>query len=184
MTDRSITFCNSRILPGQDTTEADQGSFCSPPLKALSSLSCRNDQLKYSTSRGMSSLRCPQRRNLNREKLRRFKRGSLRNMPTAMEASRSRFRSGNHPNIGLDGYSSTDTLEFMFMQNTQQSDLRLGRSYPTSSRKIVPSFGQPRSGLNAAESLPVKAPFSWPTNNSEAIKVARDGCAVHTHECV
>src|SRR5260370_3225342 len=32
---------------------------------------------------------------------------------------------GNHANIRPDGSSSTDTFEFMFLQNTQESDLGL-----------------------------------------------------------
>src|SRR5260370_36536810 len=49
--------------------------------------------------------------------------------------------SGNHPNIGLDGPSSTDTLEFVFLQNTQQSDLRIGRKLPNFIEKDRASFG-------------------------------------------
>src|SRR5260370_5960353 len=35
--------------------------------------------------------------------------------------------SRNHPDIGLDGSSSTDTFEFVFLQNMQERDLGLGR---------------------------------------------------------
>jgi hypothetical protein len=49
--------------------------------------------------------------------------------------------SSNHPNIGLDGSNSTDTLEFVFLQNTQQSDLRLGRKLSNFIEKDRASFG-------------------------------------------
>src|SRR5580704_16378894 len=38
-------------------------------------------------------------------------------------------RGGNHSNICLDGLSSADTLEFVFLQYTQQRHLRLHRKF-------------------------------------------------------
>jgi hypothetical protein len=75
----------------------------------------------------------------------------------------------NYANISPDGSSSTDTFEFMFLQNMQESDLRLGRKL---------------------SDFIVKAPFSWP-NNSDAIKsrgtaaqlTLTNTCAAHFRPC-
>src|SRR5260370_34438619 len=94
-------------------------------LKALSSLPCETINEVFDQQGDVfSSL--PQRWNLNREDVE-----TVKEVPP--EDARDdgslqiAVRSSNHPNIGLDGSSSTDTLEFVFLQNTQQSDLRLGR---------------------------------------------------------
>src|SRR5260370_34427017 len=50
--------------------------------------------------------------------------------------------SSNHSNIRSDRSSSTDTIEFMFLQNTQESDLCLGRKLPDFIEEDRASFGQ------------------------------------------
>src|SRR5713226_5017036 len=50
--------------------------------------------------------------------------------------------SSDHPNIRSDRPSSTDTLEFMFLQNTQESDLCLGRKLSDFIEEDRASFGQ------------------------------------------
>src|SRR5229473_4985831 len=58
--------------------------------------------------------------------------------------------SGNHPDIGLDGSSSTDTFEFMFLQNMQERDLGLGRKLSDFIQEDRASFSQlkaPQSSL-------------------------------------
>ena len=49
---------------------------------------------------------------------------------------------GNHPNIGSDGSGSTDTLKFVFLQNTQESDLGFGRKFSDFIKEDRASFGQ------------------------------------------
>src|SRR5260370_34021506 len=51
----------------------------------------------------------------------------------------------NHSKIGLDGSSSTDTFEFVFLQNTQERDLGLGRKLSD----LVEEDGASFSQLNA-----------------------------------
>src|SRR6266481_2602685 len=51
-------------------------------------------------------------------------------------------RSGNHPDISSDRPSSTNTFEFMFLQNTQESDLCLGRKLSDFIEEDRASFGQ------------------------------------------
>src|SRR5260370_5597782 len=50
--------------------------------------------------------------------------------------------SGNHSNISSDGSSSADTFEFMFLQDTQKRDLRLGRKVSDCNEGKRASFGQ------------------------------------------
>src|SRR6266852_8870342 len=68
----------------------------------------------------------PQRRHLDRKNVE-----PVKEVAPKCASSDSRLqvtvRGSNHPNIRSDGYSSTDTLEFMFLQNTQKSDLGFGR---------------------------------------------------------
>src|SRR6266478_10069877 len=52
------------------------------------------------------------------------------------------IRGRNHSNISPNGCSSTDTLEFMFLQNTQQSNLSLGRKLSDFIQEDRASFGQ------------------------------------------
>src|SRR5229473_1350709 len=51
-------------------------------------------------------------------------------------------RSSNHANIGSNGPSSTDTFEFMFLQNMQERDLGLGRQLSDFIEEDRASFGQ------------------------------------------
>src|SRR5260370_41634664 len=60
--------------------------------------------------------------------------------------------SRNHPDIGLDGSSSTDTFEFVFLQNMQERDLGLGREPSDLIEENRAPFGQlkapqPRAGV-------------------------------------
>src|SRR5260370_22149947 len=48
----------------------------------------------------------------------------------------------NHPNIRSDRSGSTDTFEFMFLQNTQESDLGLGRKLSDFIKEDRASFSQ------------------------------------------
>src|SRR5260370_9688418 len=48
----------------------------------------------------------------------------------------------DHPNIGSNGASSPDTLEFVFLQNTQESDLGLGGKLSDFIEEDGASFGQ------------------------------------------
>src|SRR5258706_332538 len=48
----------------------------------------------------------------------------------------------NHPNIRSDRSGSTDTFEFMFLQNTQKSDLGLGRKLSDFIEEDRASFSQ------------------------------------------
>src|SRR5260370_16441152 len=50
--------------------------------------------------------------------------------------------SRNHPDIGLDGSSSTDTFEFVFLQNMQERDLGLGRELSDFIEEDRAPFGQ------------------------------------------
>ena len=68
----------------------------------------------------------PQRRNLHRKNVQAIK--QITSKRTFSDGSLEVTVSGSdHPRIGLDGASSTDTFEFVFLQNTQASDLSLGR---------------------------------------------------------
>src|SRR5207302_2008883 len=48
----------------------------------------------------------------------------------------------NHPNISSDGSSRTDPLKLAFLQNTQESDLGLGRKLSDLVEEDGASFGQ------------------------------------------
>src|SRR5438046_7944805 len=48
----------------------------------------------------------------------------------------------NDPNIISDRSSSTDTLKFVLLQNTQESDLGFGRQFSNFIEKDRASFGQ------------------------------------------
>src|SRR5258707_6520606 len=83
----------------------------------------------------------PQRRNLDRK-----------NVKPVTEATPERARSdgrlqiavssSDHPNIRSDGSSSTNTLELVFLQNAQQSDLGLGRKLSDFIEEDSASFSQ------------------------------------------
>src|SRR5229473_6381650 len=51
-------------------------------------------------------------------------------------------RSSNHPDIGLDGSSSTDALKLVFLQNTQERNLGLGWKLSDFVEEDRASFGQ------------------------------------------
>jgi hypothetical protein len=49
---------------------------------------------------------------------------------------------GNHPNISSDGYSRTNALKLVLLQNTQEGDLGLGRKLSDLIEEDRASFGQ------------------------------------------
>ena len=51
----------------------------------------------------------------------------------------------NHPNIGADGLSSTDTLEFPLLENAQKSTLHFRRKLADLVEEDRPSFGELKS---------------------------------------
>src|SRR5260370_26289190 len=53
-------------------------------------------------------------------------------------ACKSHIGGGNHSNISSNGSSSTDTFEFMFLQNTQESDLCLNSALKCGLSKRMP----------------------------------------------
>jgi hypothetical protein len=68
------------------------------------------------------------------------------------------IRGGNHPDIRLDGFSSTNTLKFMFLQNTQESDLGLGSQLSD----LIEEERSPSGQFKAAQTLlggPCKGPL-------------------------
>src|SRR6202041_1549176 len=83
----------------------------------------------------------PQRRHLDRKNVK-----PVKEVAPKCASSDSRLqvtiRGSNHPNISSDGSSSTDALEFMFLQNPQQSDLGLGRKLSDFIEEDRASFGQ------------------------------------------
>jgi hypothetical protein len=90
----------------------------------------------------------PQRRNLHRKNVQAIK--QITSKRTLSDGSLQVTVSGSdHPRIGLDGASSTDTFEFVFLQNTQVSDLSLGRKASDFIEEDRASLGQ----LKAAQTL-------------------------------
>src|ERR1700733_4463711 len=89
-------------------------------------------------------------------------------------------RSGNDPNIGLDGSSSTDTLKFVFLQNTQESDLRHGRELPNLIEEDRASFGQFKAAQTLLSCTRKGALFV--AKQFRGDQVTRNGSAVHTHK--
>ena len=135
-TERSITFCNSRMFPGQGYACSKleallvRSPVCSFPLFS------HNDR-RSTRPGGECLLFVPQRRNLDWKNVEPVKQvapkhaGSDGSLQVAVRGS-------NDPNIGSDGSSSTDTLKFVFLQHTQSAICVSAGSSPTSSRKIVP----------------------------------------------
>jgi hypothetical protein len=83
----------------------------------------------------------PQRRNLNRKNVEPVK--QVATEPALGDSSlQVTVSGGDYPNIRSDGSSSTDTLEFVFLQNTQESDLSLGRKLSDFIQEHRASFGQ------------------------------------------
>ena len=109
----------------------------------------------------------PQRRNLHRKNVQEIK--QITTKCTLSDGCLQVTVSGSdHPRIGLDGASSTDTFEFVFLQNTQASDLSLGRKPSDFIEEDLPPLANSKWPKRYWVT-PVKAPCSWP-NNSEAIK--------------
>ena len=70
-------------------------------------------------------------------------------MPAAMAACKSRFVAAiTRTSVRMDP-SSADTLKFVFLQNTQESDLGLGRKLSDLIEEDRASFGQ----FKAAQTL-------------------------------
>ncbi len=59
----------------------------------------------------------------------------------------SKVDPGN-PNISSDGSSSTDTFEFKFLQNTQESDLRLNSALKCDLSKRMPFEWEKHRGID------------------------------------
>src|SRR5260370_36783400 len=74
-------------------------------------------------------------------------------------------RGSNHANISSDRSSSTDTFEFMFLQNTQESDLRLGRKLSDFIEEDGASFGQLK-----APQAPLSCPGEGPLLMAEQFR--------------
>src|SRR5260370_14099926 len=65
---------------------------------------------------------------------------------------------GKEPGSGLGGSSSTDPFEFMFLQDTQESDLGLGGKLSDFIQEDRASFGQLEAS-QAPLSLPPESPL-------------------------
>src|SRR5258708_19136320 len=87
-----------------------------------------------------------QRRHLSRENVE-----PVKEVTPERARSDGRFQiavsSGNHPNIRSDGSSSTDTTEFVFLQNAQKSDLGLGGKLSHLIQEEGGSFRPPQTSL-------------------------------------
>jgi len=122
--------------------------------------------MKYSTSTGISSRRSRRGGTIDGKNVE-----AVKEVTPECACSDSRLQvtisSSNHPNIRSDRSSSTDTFEFMFLQNTQQSDSGFGRKL--SDFRGRSCFLQPAQSVLASLSCPGEGAFSWP-NNSDAIK--------------
>jgi hypothetical protein len=83
----------------------------------------------------------PQRRHLDRKNVEPVKEVAPK---CASSDSRAQvtIRCSNYPNVGADGSSSTDSAKLVFLQNTQQSDLCLGRKLSDLIEEDRASFGQ------------------------------------------
>ena len=95
----------------------------------------------------------PQRRHLNRKNVEPVKQ-------VAPEHARSdsslqvAVSGGNHPNISSDGSSSTDTLKFVLLQNTQQSNLGFGRKLSDFVQEDRASFCQLKAAQAPLQGCP------------------------------
>ncbi len=88
----------------------------------------------------------------------------------------------NNPNISSDGASSADPLEFVFLQNAQQSDLGFGRKLSNFVKKDYAPFGQFK-----ASQAPLSCPSEGAFLMAEQLRgdqVTWNGCAIHTHKRV
>src|SRR5579862_5312487 len=121
----------------------------------------------------------PQGRDLNRKNVEPVKQ-------VAPERSRSdgslqiTVGGGNHANIGPHGSSATDTLKFVFLQNTQKRDLGFGGKLSNLVKEDSAPFGQFK-----ASQTPLGGPSERAFLMAEQFRgdqVAWDGCAVHTHK--
>ena len=59
----------------------------------------------------------------------------------------------NHPNVGADRLSSTDTLEFALLENAQKRALRIRRKLADLIEEDRPSFSELKSARGAAAAL-------------------------------
>src|SRR5260370_37218938 len=87
---------------------------------------------------------------------------------------------GKEPGSGLGGSSSTDPFEFMFLQDTQESDLGLGGKLSDFIQEDRASFGQ----LEASQTPLSRPPESALLMAKQFLRdpIARDFCAVHAHK--
>ena len=97
--------------------------------------------MKYSTSRGISSLRSRKRRNFNRKNVQPVKQVAPER-PRSDGSLQVAVRGGNYPNIRPDGSSRADTLKLALLQDPQESDLGLGRKLSDLVEEDCAPFGQ------------------------------------------
>ncbi len=67
----------------------------------------------------------------------------------------------NRPNIGSDGASSTETFEFMCLQNTQESDLCLNSALKCGSANRMPFVGGCDALCYGHTGRPHRAIYGW-----------------------
>ena len=140
MTDRSITFCNSRMLPGQGYALHQLQGLLVDALYLFSRLPRKSvdevlDQHRYVL------FPFPQRRNFDRKDIEPIKQiasknaGSNRRLQVAIGG-------GNHPNVSSNCSIPADTFKFVLLQNSQQRDLRfwleVRRLHPGRSCRLPP----------------------------------------------
>ena len=109
-------------------------------LKALSCLPCEtiNEVLNQ---QGNVFLSFTQRRHFNWKNVESVKQVAPER-PRGDGSLQVAVRGGNYPNISPDGSSGADTLKLVFLQNTQKSDLGLGRKLSDLVEEDRASFGQ------------------------------------------
>jgi len=80
----------------------------------------------------------------------------------------------------LDGPSSADTLKFVFLQNTQQSNLGLGRKlsdFIEEDRASFCKFEPPQTPVQRSSERALLMAKQFRGN-----QIARDGCAVYAYK--
>src|SRR6267142_576095 len=113
------------------------------------------DKIFHQQSNILSSL--SKRRNLNRENLE-----SIKQITTEGSAGyrsiQITIRGGDHTNVDLDGLRSTDPLEFPFLKDSQQCNLRVRRQFAhfvQENRSAVGQFKAAESALHGSRESPL-----------------------------
>jgi len=124
MIDRSITFCNSRMFPGQGYDSSIRRVFLSTVVILLPAFSRVAINEVFNQERNIL-FSASKRRNFDRKDIQAVKQITAER-PSADSGLQVTVRGCDHSNVGVDSTSAADTLKLVLLQNTQEGNLSLG----------------------------------------------------------